>query len=247
MNPLDREEILKYLEQGLAPKRPTGIPLLMKTFLRSAYTYSPLRKHCEKALGEIPTPPQMGKLLSRVFSEEAFKRDQTWKPASLNATATDVQKRLRLDLDSREFHPRMLRVMLDGSAEMEKQLARGLDSFYATVDEAVAKGPEAMWAFIWEFQKHIKLVGHSLTCDFLKECGFLRFVKVDHHFSKQFPALLYSRDCSCRSPKASFLLSQELAGAIGEEPYYLDRILYEWGRNKKFWKTRCSRVTVQAT
>ena len=87
-----------------------------------------------------------------------------------------------------------------------------------------------MWALVEDFSKSIKQVGPALMCDFFKEIGFVRYVKVDHHFSKQFPKLVKQKEDCGLSPKRSFILSQEIADAVGMTPFHLDSILYLWGR-----------------
>ena len=157
--------------------------------------------------------------------------DQTWFPQNLKKVAWSIQQREKYDLTSKQPRPRMVRVMLDGSDQMARRLDRGLNSFYESIEQVSASTPEAMWSFVEEFAKPIYNVGPALICDFVKEIGFLRFVKVDHHFLQQFPGLLgETQDCSRLSEKKHFILSQHLADALGIQPYYLDRILYEWGR-----------------
>jgi hypothetical protein len=125
----------------------------------------------------------------------------------------------------------MVRVMLDGADQMAHRLQSGLRPFYESIQHVSASTPEAMWTFVEELARPIYNVGSALICDFIKEIGFLRFVKVDHHFLRQFPSLLgQSLGCSRMSNKKHFILSQELSDALGIQPFYLDRILYEWGR-----------------
>lgn len=232
IDPLDRSEIVKYLAEGGRPERPEDVPSIMKAFLKSCYTYAVLRSFSTKILGEIPTPDTMPILLTRVFSEPAFKHDDTWLPPNLKDTALRIQEREHYDHTSREPRPRMIRVMLDGSEEMTKRLSQGLDNFFAALEQVSVSPPEEMWSFVKSFSRPIYHVGPALICDFIKEIGFLKFVKVDHHFLLQFSSLVPSlrEGCSRLSNKEHFVLSQQLADAVGMEPYYLDRILYEWGR-----------------
>lgn len=231
MDPLDRHEIIKYLADGLQPDRPEDVPSLMKAFLKSCYSYSVLRKFSTAVLGEIPTPVKMDVLLERTFSEKAFLEDQTWLPPNLKKAALSIQQRRNFDLKSKKPLPRMLRVMLDGSDQMTRRLNNGLGAFYEELDRLSASTPEDMWSYVEEFAKPIYHVGPALICDFIKEIGFIRFVKVDHHFLKQFPGLFgEAQACSRLSAKKHFVLSQRIADALGYQPYYLDRILYEWGR-----------------
>ncbi len=231
MDDLDRTEIIKYLANGLRPEQPSDIPSLMRSFIKSCYTYSVLRKYGTRVLGQIPTPGTIGLLLEMVFAESSFLDDETWYPKNLYAVAMNIQRQMQFDLTSNQPMPRMLRVMLDGSKEMAKRLASGLQPFYELIEQVSASSPEAMWKFVVNFAKPIYNVGPALICDFIKEIGFVRFVKVDHHFLGQFKGLFGGyEDCRHLSNKRHFLLSQWLADAVEIEPYYLDRILYEWGR-----------------
>jgi len=187
MDPLDRREIVGYLDMGVAPEPPRTVPDLMKSFLKSCYTHSVLRNFLTSLLGEIPTPPAMGKLLCTVFSEPAFLDDNNWYPDALRAVATRIQARERCDLASPVPRNRMTRVILDGTVEMSKRLERGIDSFYQAVESVSAASPEVMWKYVRDFSKPIGFVGPALLCDFLKEIGFLQFVKVDHLFPEGIP------------------------------------------------------------
>jgi hypothetical protein len=90
-----------------------------------------------------------------------------------------------------------------------------------------------MWNLVNDFSAPIDQVGPALVCDFFKEIGFTRYVKVDHHFSKQFPKLIISRESCKLNPKRSFILSQEIADTVYLTPFHLDSILYLWGRYGK--------------
>lgn len=234
MNPLDRHEIIKYLADHRPPERPENIPTLMKAFLKSCYSYSVLRNFTASILGEIPTLDTMGILLERIFEEKAFLDDQNWLPKNLNNVAWNIQQCEKYDLNSKQFRPRMIRVMLDGSDQMNKRLSRGLKPFYESIENVSVSTPEAMWSFVEEFAEPIYHVGTALICDFAKEIGFVRFVKVDHHFLKQFHDLLgKTHNCSQLSDKKHFVLSLQIADILEIQPYCLDRILYEWGRYGK--------------
>ena len=231
MDLLDRHEIIKYLADGLLPNRPEDVPSLMRAFLKSCYSYAVLRKFSTTILGEIPTPDTVGVLLERIFKEKAFLEEQTWFPNNLKKIALDIQQREKFDLTSNQPRPRMVRVMLDGADQMAKRLKKGVDPFYKSIEQVSASTPDVMWSFVEELAKPIYNVGPALICDFIKEVGFPRFVKVDHHFLQQFSGLFGKpQDDSRLSNKKHFVLSQQLADALGIQPYYLDRILYEWGR-----------------
>jgi len=118
--------------------------------------------------------------------------------------------------------------LLTGTKVLDKELSRGLDAFYKKISNA--NTPIAMWDLATEISASINNVGVALICDFLKEIGFTRFVKVDHHFKREFPKLISSSKTCKQSSRESFILSQELADSIGISPFHLDSILYMWGR-----------------
>lgn len=234
LDKLDRQEIILYLERGLLPARPHAVTDLMKAFVKSCFSYAVLRNFCVSILGEIPTPETIGECLARVFNFGSFRLEETWLPIKLRSAAEQIQAREQYDLNSNEPRPRMVRVLLDGSAEMGRRLDKGISAFYTSLDKVTQRDPEFVWKYVEDFSDPIYNVGPALICDFLKEIGYSQFVKVDHHFKKQFPTLMYSGDdCKALSPKRHFILAQHLADRLGMTPYHLDKILYDWGRYGK--------------
>lgn len=128
----------------------------------------------------------------------------------------------------------MISVLLSGTQEMEKRLENGIDKFYQELDKINNSTTEEIWKYVSEFPKKIHNVGSALICDFLKDIGCDRFVKVDHHFKKEFPYLLGLDDCKKLNSKEHFILSQELSNMIKMSPFHLDHLLYQWGRYKKY-------------
>ncbi len=230
----DRFEIIHYLEKRETPPRPDTIPSLMRSFVKSCFTYAPLRNFCIKILGEIPQPDTISECMARIFHYGDFRIEFNWIPENLYKIADKIRQKERYNLNSNQPKPRMIRVMHDGSLEMKKRLENGISDFYASIDRAIESGPESMWNFVNDFSKNIYNVGPALICDFIKEIGYAQFVKVDHHFQKQFPTLLNNEDCKKLSPKKHFILSQDLAKQIGMTPYLIDKILYNWGRYASF-------------
>lgn len=231
MDEIDRCEIIQYLDHLQLPIRPETAPELMKMFVKSCFSYSILRKFCVASLGEIPTLNTIDECLARIFNLDSFRLVDTWFPGNLKNVAEAIQKKHQFDLDSNEPRPRMVRVMIDGSTEMAKRLKTGLPAFYQPLDKVTKQDPELMWEYVLEFSKNIYNVGPALICDFLKEIGYSQFVKVDHHFKKQFPALIHNGS-SCRklSPRKQFIQSLSLAKKLEMTPFHLDKILYIWGK-----------------
>jgi len=115
-----------------------------------------------------------------------------------------------------------------GTLKLRQELKFGIESFYAKISKVTI--PPEMWNLVNNFSAAIDQVGPALICDFFKEIGFTRYVKVDHHFRKEFPQLLNTMGSCGQNPKQSFILSQEIADAVGIAPFHLDAILYLWGR-----------------
>jgi len=225
---VERERIQSLLERWESPSRPTDVETLMKQFCVSAFSYAPLRKYLASFIGNIPMRDTIALSLSRAFNDNEFLNDSSWSPMALHNVARKIQLREKYDLSRKQFNPRIISVLLTGTKVLDKELSRGLDAFYKKISNA--NTPTAMWEYATQISASINNVGVTLICDFLKEIGFTRYVKVDHHFKREFPKLISSSKTCKQSPKESFILSQELADLVGITPFHLDSILYLWGR-----------------
>jgi hypothetical protein len=240
MDNVDRRSIQNFFEKGNAPSRPNSILSLMKYFFTSCFSYAPLRKYLTSINGSIPSPNSIANCLSKVYQEKNFLLDEKWYPERLDNLAQKIQRTEKYDLLSKQFKPRMIRVLLDGSKEMSFRLKGGLVNFYNELEAINKSSPEVIWEYVTDFQKNIRNVGTALICDFIKDIGFTRFVKIDHHFQKEFPELLGLENCNNLSPKQHFILSQQIADSIGMTPFHFDHLLYQWGRYKKYAKQESS-------
>jgi thermostable 8-oxoguanine DNA glycosylase len=115
-----------------------------------------------------------------------------------------------------------------------RKLKNGLASFYKELDEINNKPAKNIWDYLLEFPKNIHNVGSALICDFIKGVGYKNFVKVDHHFKKEFPQLLGFANCDKLTAKEHFILSREITELLNISPFHLDHLLYQWGRYKKY-------------
>ncbi len=231
---LDRECIISYFEHWGIPKRPKDIPTLMKTFFTSCFSYAILRNYLISVAGSIPTPSMLPNCLAEIYSKEEFLRDQNWMPSKLHDITSRIQQKENFDLKSNEPKPRIISVILKGSQEMEKRLEYGIEKFYQELDEINNSTAEEIWKYVSEFPKQIYNVGPALLCDFLKNIGCDRFVKVDYHLKKEFPYLLGLDDCKKLTEKEHFILSLEISSMLKMSPFHLDHLLYQWGRYKKY-------------
>lgn len=233
MEPFERNRIQNFLEKHGTPEKPKTIEKLMKHFCVSSFSYAPLRNNfLAPFIGELPSTQNIDKALHLAFGNPDFLDIKNWQPQELGLLAKQIQNKSQFDLKSKQFRPRIIAVLISGSAKMQEELQSGLETFYTRIRKVIV--PEDMWKYVNDSSKKIIQVGPALFCDFLKEIGFTRYVKVDHHFRKEFPQLIGVND-SCRkmSFKKSFILSQEIADKIGISPYLLDSLLYLWGRYGK--------------
>jgi hypothetical protein len=231
MDQVERSRIQSILEHWEIPVRPNDIPSLLKQFCVSAFSYAPLRKYLKTQIGVLPMRDTVALALSKAFINDEFLIDSNWFPESLYNLALRTQNICQFDLSRRQFRPRIIAVLLSGSIKLEQELNGGLDEFYARISK-VSK-PAEMWKLVNDFSSAIDLAGPALICDFFKEIGFSRYVKVDHHFRKEFPQLLNEMKFCGQNPKQSFILSQEIADSVGVAPFHLDAIMYLWGRYGK--------------
>jgi hypothetical protein len=234
MDDLDKKCIISFFEKGNYPERPANIHHLMKKFFTSCFSYALLRKYLTSVAGSIPDPFMLPSCLASVFSVKDFLIDKNWSPELLHELANKIQRKTKYNLESKEFKPRMISVLLRGTEEMAKRLENGLNSFYMELELINTKSGADIWVFVLDFSKNIYNVGPNLICDFIKGIGFERFVKVDHHFKREFPKLIGFNDCHSLSDKEHFVLSQQLADFIQMSPFHLDHLLYQWGRYKKY-------------
>ncbi len=226
--PVERMRIQSLLERWEVPLRPEDKQTLTKQFCVSAFSYAPLRRYLASFIDNLPMRDTIPLSLSKAFDNSDFLEDSNWSPESLHKLALRIQAKSNFDLSRKQFNPRIISVLLTGTIFLSNELRNGLDKFYHTI--LSASTPITMWKLAEEFSKPISNVGVALICDFLKEIGFTRYVKVDHHFRREFPALISDLKNCKQSSKESFILSQEIADSIGITPFHLDSILYLWGR-----------------
>jgi len=227
LDPIDRNEIVAYLRDQHFPARPTHEDPLLRRYFISCFSYAVLRNQNTQTLGEMPTPDNLSRLLTLVFNDHSFENMQTWNAVTISQIAQEIQERYRFNLKSAERKPKMLRILLDGSKQMQQLLSQGVDGFYHQIETAINQGPSSMLAYARRISNPVHNVGVALTCDFLKEIGFYQFVKVDHHFSNEFSELINKTNLT---PEERFAFAIRIAQVLDMTPYRLDKILYNWGR-----------------
>ena len=234
MDKADRNHIHEFFVKGKSHPRPEKIPELLKVLLNSCFSYAPLRNYLIKIQGSLPTRHDLPKILSEIYNEPQFGNEMNWLPEKISNIAQKVQGVKKFDLTSKEFEPRILSVTINAPKKLSKELKNGLENFYIKIEKICLLGSLNMWNYVKKFSQPIYNVGPNLICDFLKNIGFTRFVKIDHHMKKEFPNLLSISGCKNLGDYQSFELSQILADKIGITPFHLDHLLYQWGRYKKY-------------
>ena len=233
MEDVDRENILNYFVYGLWPERPQSVEHVTRYFMGAAFTYSVVRNFLRARVGYLGSGDWLSTALSRSFDEPRFMDASVWEPVPMGQLARELEQRLDPLSPPRAVPRRIVTVLKAGSAHLERELADGVEAFCDRVDQACERGPEGMWRFVSDFSAPVKFVGPALTCCFLKDSGFLKFVKVDHHIEREFPALIGHVGCGSLSTKDHFRLSIELGDQIGMTPFHIDHLLYQWGRYKR--------------
>lgn len=230
-SPMEPSEIIRtqaMLERWESPSKPGDIPTLIKQFCVSVFSYAPIRNYLSELIGSIPTRDTIAQALYQVFNQDEFLVDSNWLPKSLGKLAETIQKKNKYDLSRKQFKPRIISVLRSGTVKLGQELIDGIDSFYNRISNVTQ--PHDMWKLANDFSAPIEQVGPALICDFFKEIGFTRYVKVDHHFKKELPKLVILIGSCKLNPKQSFILSQEIADAVCMTPFHIDSILYLWGR-----------------
>ncbi len=235
VDPVDRDHIQAYLGRQEVPVLPADFAVLLRRYASSCLSYAVIRKKLTGLIGAIPTEDTIGAALDRLYGTDRFATAETWSPAGLLTAVEAVQVRegwSESDLDSRTPKKRILAVLKDGARYLTDVCPNGdPEPFYARVRAAVARGPAAMWDFAETFAASIRMVGPALASDFLKNLGFADYVKIDHHFAKEFPALIADAPAA---PKGQFIHSHRIAMELGVTPFYLDHLLYQWGRYQRY-------------
>lgn len=226
----DRQNILLYLEELKIPPKPDNEILLLKEFVSSCLSSNQppyrMRGKLRSLIGEIPLAKTIPICLSKLFNEPDFLKDENWTFINLCGLATKIK---RIQGNESGIKSAILDILLKGSDKMSKELETGLESFYIKIADEIKKGPETIWKFMEIFTKSIPGVGPGLFSDFLKNIGFVEFVKIDYHFKNEFPVLICNKSLT---PKQQFILTMQLCNQLGMTPFHFDHIIYQWGRYK---------------
>jgi len=228
LDPTDKENIIKFLDKGLLPERPTDEIHLMKEFISSCLSINQpphrIRSRMTAILGKIPLADTIPLCLHKLFDCSDFLLDPNWKPSSLETLIKSLKD------EDEKFSDQFRRDVLDTldsvASKMSFELEAGINQFYDRITREIRNGPESVWEFLKRFTKNLRGVGPSLMSDFLKNIGFGEFVKIDQRLKKELPNLI--KDLKL-TPKEMFIFSWYLCERLQMTPFIFDQILYQWG------------------
>jgi hypothetical protein len=227
----DRQHILLYLRDKKLPEYPNTIPQLMTIFASSALSYHINRDYLTSVLGSIPKPETIGYALNKLFGEFAFEKEDCWCPETLNATVDMVCAKRgwgNNDLGNRKPESSILGILKDGALWFADALANGLEPYFLSVNKHLTS-PEEAWDYLCSFSYPIRNFGPSLAADYLKNAGFHQFVKPDIHLLREFPRLVgLPHKMGAREV---FIIGWRLSAMLEVPAFYLDHVLYQWGRH----------------
>jgi hypothetical protein len=256
-----------YIKTFSPPSQPQTIPTLYCQLLRSAFSYSVLRKYLKSHNGgQTPQIKDFPKILNGVFNTNTFTANH-FNNLDL------LEKEVILVANKRGYPQGDAKKILDyydslpkkgGRCEAENKIIAillstkrallertggsdaGLVQFYSTIDKAIQSGPEAMLEFAHNLTKKPKIywMADKLACDFLKNLGFTRYVKIDIHLSRIIKMLTNETEAKkCEQimndvpkslhDKLLFAVAIDIADFIGLEPFRLDKILYLKGTTER--------------
>ncbi|MFC1896860.1 hypothetical protein ACFL0Q_09460, partial [Thermodesulfobacteriota bacterium] len=197
----------------------------------------------QKFIGEFPTRETIDSALSNALNENALLSESNWHPDQLFHIVENVRQRKGLndsDLGQNQMESRILGHLKDGSRYFQVALKDGIDSYVSGIKRHLST-PQEAWRYLLVFSGPIRQFGPTLAADYLKNIGFHQFVKPDYHYLRQFPELM--RIPQKLDPKSQFVLGWELSQKLGVTAFYLDHLLYQWGRYGEVLNKQLKRTT----
>jgi len=229
MDPVERRQIIEYLEEEKLPEKPTDEVRLMKEFVSSALSINQpphrIRNRLRSILGEISRYNTIDLCLYKLFGDPDFRVENNWMPHSLAQTANRLQKQI---LKEDSFKKNVLTTIESIALTMQRELSSGLDRFYDHMSDELSHGPEQTWTFLKHFTSNISGVGPVLMSDFLKNIGFVEFAKIDQRLKTEFPKLASGLPTT---PDKIFIYIWHLCKKMKMSPFVFDYILYQWGNH----------------
>ena len=224
----DIENIIKFLENRLLPEKPSDEIHLMKEFISSCLSINQpphrIRSRMTAILGKIPLADTIPLCLNKLFDCSDFLLDSNWKPSSLETLIKSLRDKDENFSD--QFRRDVLDTLDSVTNKISFELEAGINQFYDRITREITKGPESVWAFLQQFTANLRGVGPSLMSDFLKNIGFVEFVKIDQRLKNELPKLIEGLKST---PKNMFIFSWYFCERLKMTPFIFDQILYQWG------------------
>lgn len=231
---VSRSTILQFLKDQKLPEPPQCVSLVLRQFVSSAMSYWAIKK----AVGGTPMPDTVSGYVAVLMNTPLFNDADTWKsPERLEEVARLCQEGMGLSDEelrrNRQIVPRVLCTIRFGAAFWIREFTNGLDSWYKQMAAKLNQPPQDVWNFLGQYSKPIPYVAEPLLADFLKNIGFQRMVKVDHHLLRELPGLVSEEFKNEKvSDNRVFILAINTSDKIGMVPFLFDHILYHWGKQR---------------
>lgn len=237
------EMVLNSIRDNRIPDHPKNLNRLMMQFITSALTYTVLREDLKRQFKQIfgkdgyPVLDDHKFLLSNIFHEPKFEDETNWHPEKLLEITEAIQGQNGYDLKSKQTKPRIIAILLTAPPVINAIFGNDLHKKYEEIEkiqdipDAINRASE-LWLFAENVHKYdgmkIRNVGTALVCDFLKECGFKNYAKIDFQMIKSISDLI-GEGCKKFNNFDLFVATQWIAQNIEMTPFRLDKILYVHG------------------
>ncbi|WP_211088853.1 hypothetical protein [Desulfovibrio desulfuricans] len=220
-----RIEILQsYLERPDASAKPVDMPELFERLLRSAQNANMKKGVIGKSIGNVHN---LGKVL---FDFDVARTLEVYsgKPEKL---LSDIEKKLKprgqVRKEPRSIWPMYCKTIL--SAALFLSQFRSGDEFYQWT-RLFYENKQAMAALPLIISEEVVGLGYPLSCDFLKELGFIEYGKPDVHISKIFAGIGL-----CEEAHGPYMIQKiivRIAEAANVSPYNVDKLFWLIGSGR---------------
>jgi diadenosine tetraphosphate (Ap4A) HIT family hydrolase len=240
------EMVQDFIRDNKTPIRPETLNKLMIQFISSAFSYNRIRKQLRKInrekyhLDNYPIREDHKRILAYLLNEDRFLNEDYWHPQKLGQLIREIDNRgqyKNLHIMSDYWLEHIMGILRTAPAKLIEFTNQNINEFYIRVDgmskrnfgHNIVKKAQELWEFATELSIGIRNVGTNLMCDFLKECGFTDYAKMDVHMIKNMSEVLNVHNYSKLTDFESFIVTQWLADKINMTPFRMDKIIYVYG------------------
>lgn len=239
--------VLDFVKDRKTPVRPETINKLFIQFISSAFSYNRIRNQLRKLNREIFKNPNYPiredhlRILAYLLDDPRLKNEEYWHPLNFNKLISDLLAKgdyHKLKIMSDYWLNHIIQILSTCPKRFAEFTLNDPILFYKKVDELinakktlnVYNRAENLWNFALFLSEGIRNVGVNLICDFLKECGFTEYAKMDIHMIRSMSEILKTNNCKELDSFDSFLVAQWLSEKVEMTPFRLDKILYVFGK-----------------